>query len=247
MLKSLKNFAFSSLRVQGNVILNKLSKKLAGECLVSPKHAQSIFNGSAIQPENKNSGYLILVHVGSDSLHQHSVITVAQVWGETSWPNQTRRADVIRISSSKNNDIHELIATINECLADYPNATVLINAYGAGSGLAQNLTSLGIYYKEIHWGGPCFVRLNKNEYVNRRSQAYLGLDGAIRQGRFKIKANIDQQSVIKELCQIHYKFDKENRWNVLSIADHKEKGICITGLIETFAYIYLEGISYLTV
>lgn len=218
---------------------------LAGEFLVTQRMAEKAFQGTAIPKKYKGYGYFILVDVGGGVGRDDSTITIAKVWGSAQWGTQARRADIIRIPLCKNNDdIHELTAKINECLIEYPNATLLVDANGAGSGLAQNLTSLGIYYKKIHWGGQCFSNKSRKEYVNKRAQAYVCLSRAIQQDRFKVRTAFLKSKVTEQLTRIPYTFDEQARFKILSKEEMRRKGITSPDVVDTFAFIFLEGMNY---
>lgn len=220
---------------------------LAGEFLVTQKLAEKAFKGVALDTKNKHSnyGYFILVDVGGGVGRDDSTITIAKVWGTAQWGPTARRAELTRIPLCKNNDnIHELTAVINDCLVEYPNATILLDANGAGTGLAQHLKSIGVYFKPIHWGSACFSNKNRKEYVNKRAQAYVCLSRAIQQGRFKIRTMYLKGKVTEQLTRIPYTFDDQARFKILSKEEMKRKGITSPDLVDTFAFIFLEGTNY---
>lgn len=218
---------------------------LAGEFLVTQRMAEQVFKGAAVGKKHSNYGYFILVDVGGGVGRDDSTITIAKVWGSAQWGESARRADVVRIPLCKNNDdIHELTAVINECLIEYPNATLLVDANGAGAGLAQNLKSLGIYFKPVHWGGQCFSNKDRKEYVNKRAQAYVCLSRAIAQGRFKVRTAYLKSKVTEQLTRIPYTFDDQARFKILSKEEMRRKGITSPDIVDTFAFIFLSGVGY---
>ena len=219
---------------------------LAGEFLVTQKMADQAYKGPALDlNKHANYGYFILVDVGGGVGRDDSTITIAKVWGNAQWGASARRAELVKIPLCKNNDnIHELTAVINDCLVEYSNATILLDANGAGTGLAQHLKSVGIYFKPIHWGNGCFSNKNKKEYVNKRAQAYVCLSRAIQQNRFKIRSFYLQGKVKEQLTRIPYTFDEQARFKILSKEDMKRKGITSPDLVDTFAFIFLEGTNY---
>ena len=219
---------------------------LAGEFLVTQKLAEKAFKGAALHKDkHAQYGYFILVDVGGGVGRDDSTITIAKVWGTAQWGATARRAELIRIPLCKNNDnIHELTAVINDCLVEYSNATILLDANGAGTGLAQHLKSIGVYFKPIHWGSQCFSNKNRKEYVNKRAQAYVCLSRAIQQGRFKIRTMYLKGKVTEQLTRVPYTFDDQARFKILSKEDMKRKGITSPDLVDTFAFIFLEGTNY---
>lgn len=219
---------------------------LAGEFLVTQKMADKAFKGSALHKfKHANYGYFILVDVGGGVGRDDSTITIAKVWGTAQWGVSARRAELVKIALCKNNDnIHELTAVINDCLVEYPNATILLDANGAGTGLAQHLKSINIYFKPIHWGSQCFSNKNRKEYVNKRAQAYVCLSRAIQQGRFKIRTMYLKGKTTEQLTRIPYTFDDQARFKILSKDEMKRKGITSPDIVDTFAFIFLEGTNY---
>lgn len=218
---------------------------LAGEFLVTQKTVEKVFKGTSILEKHEKYGYFILVDVGGGVGRDDSTITIAKVWGTTQWGETARRAEIVKIPLCKNNDnIHELTAVINECLIEYPNATLIVDANGAGVGLAQHLKSLGIHFKPVHWGGQCFSNKNRKEYVNKRAQAYVCLSRAIQQGRFKIRTLYMKNKIIEQVTKIPYTFDEQARFKILSKDEMRRKGITSPDIGDTFAFIFLEGINY---
>lgn len=218
---------------------------LAGEFLVTQRMAERAFQGRALGEKHQRYGYFILVDVGGGVGRDDSTITIAKVWGSAQWGESARRAEIVKIPLCKNNDnVHELTAVINECLVEYPNATLLVDANGAGAGLAQNLKSLGIFFIPIHWGGQCFSNANRKEYVNKRAQAYVCLSRAVAQGRFKIRTAYLRPKVTEQLTRIPYTFDDQARFKILSKEEMRRKGITSPDIVDTFAFIFLAGISY---
>lgn len=220
---------------------------LAGEFLVTQRMAEKVYKGRAIDEKNlhANYGYFILVDVGGGVGRDDSTITIAKVWGSNQWGKAARRAEVTRIPLCKNNDnIHELTAVIEACLIEYPNATILLDSNGAGAGLAQNLKSLNIYFKPMHWGGQCFSNKNRKEFVNKRAQAYVGLMRAIQQGRFKIRTLYLKGKVMEQITRIPYAMDESARFKILSKDEMRRKGITSPDIADTFAFIFLEGTAY---
>lgn len=218
---------------------------LAGEFLVTNRVAETAYQKRALGKDHAKYGYFILVDVGGGVGRDDSTIAIAKVWGTAQWGPTARRAELVNIPLCKNNDdVHELTAKIQECLIEYPNATILLDSNGAGAGLAQNLKSLGIFFKPMHWGGQCFSNKNRKEYVNKRAQAYVCLARAIQQGRFKIRTMYLKAKVISQLTRIPYTFDEQARYKILSKEQMRTKGISSPDIVDTFAFIFLEGTNY---
>ncbi len=174
-----------------------------------------------------------------------SCITVGKVWGHASYGDYARRIDVIDIPLCNNRaDIHVMTGVIEECILRYPNITILLDANGAGIGLAQHLRSLGIYFREIIWGGECFENANKKLYVNKRSQANVCLARAVDQGRIKIHTRRHRAKLEEQITRIPYIFDEKSRYKVLSKEEMRRKGLTSPDMIDTLAFMYMEGINF---
>lgn len=218
----------------------------ANEFLVTQGMAESMYNRQkAIKKKHKHSGYILSVDVGGGVGRDDSVITVAKVWGQAQYGDRARRVDVLDIPMCNNRaDIHAMTACIEECLLRYPNLTILLDANGAGIGLAQHLRSLGIYFREIHWGGECFENANKKLYVNRRAQANVCLARAVAQGRIKIHTRRHRAKLEEQVTRIPYTFDDRSRYKVLSKEEMRRRGLSSPDMIDTLAFIFMESINY---
>lgn len=219
----------------------------ANEYLVTQKMAAAMYDRKrAIKKKlHKQYGYVISVDVGGGVGRDDSVITVAKVWGQAHYGEYARRVDVIDIPLCNNRaDIHEMTSKIEECLLEYPNATILLDSNGAGIGLAQNLRKLGIYFREIHWGGECFENSNKRLYVNRRAQANVCLSRAIAQGRLKIHTRRNRAKLEEQVTRIPYTFDERSRYKVLSKEEMRRRGLKSPDMVDTLAFIFMESINY---
>lgn len=221
----------------------------ANEFLITQSMASSMYDKrKAIKKKkHKDYGYVCSVDVGGGIGRDDSVITIARVWGQAQYGDYARRVDVIDIPLCNNRaDVHAMTACIEESLLRYPNLTILLDANGAGIGLAQNLRSLGIYFREIHWGGECFENANKKLYVNRRSQANVCLARAVAQGRIKIHTNRYRAKLEEQVTRIPYVFDEKSRYKVLSKEEMKRRGHSSPDMIDTLAFIFMENINITT-
>ena len=228
------------IRVRG------LFPDLAGEFLITHKYARMAWEGRSLDKvKHADYGYFMAVDVGGGVGRDDSSIVIAKVWGNKHFGERARRVEVTHIPLCKNNDnIHELTAVINECMVQYPNITLLLDANGAGAGLAQHLKSIGIYYKPIFWGGQCFSSAMRKQYVNKRAQAYVCLSRALSSGRFKVRTLHLKSKVEEQLTRIPYTFDDQARFKILSKEDMRRKGIKSPDLVDTFAFMFLEGTNF---
>lgn len=228
------------IRVRG------LFPDLSNEFLVTNAQSNEIYAGTCLFPEKHDQfGYIISVDVGAGRGRDDSVISVSKVWGNKHWGDHARRVEVVDIPLCNNKDgINTLFGTINECLIRYPNALVVLDDNGAGVGLGQLLKDHGIFYKSVKWGNECFSNENKKDYRNRRSQANVCLARAIAEGRFKMRTNKYKVKIQEQITKMRYHFDENARYIVDSKESLRKKGIRSPDVIDTFAFLFLEGVHY---
>lgn len=219
---------------------------LAGEFLITYKNAKKAWQGRSLKNKKfKDYGYFMAVDVGGGVGRDDSAIVIGRVWGNAKFGERARRVEIIDIPLCKNNDnIAELTGVINNCLIQYPNISILLDANGAGAGLAQYLTLNGIAYKKVIWGGQCFGMNDRKMYVNKRAQAYVALQRAISDGRFKIRTLLLKAKIEEQMTRVPYTFDEQARYKILSKEEMKRKGIKSPDLLDTFAFMFLSGTNY---
>lgn len=219
--------------------------ELTDEFLISTRQAESTYVGKSIFKEHDNYGYVIVVDVGGGVGRDDSTIGVGKVWGSAQFGEYSRRAELIDIPLCKNTDnITELFGKINELLLTYPNATLVLDDNGAGKGLGQLLKAHGIYYTAVYWGGACFKNENRSQYFNKRAQAYVCLQRAVKDGRFKILTKKYQAKVKEQLAKLPYTFDENSRYKMLTKQEMKKMGIRSPDLADIFAFLFLENVHY---
>lgn len=220
--------------------------ELTDEFLLSPRQADGAYAGTCIfEKDHDNFGYVIVVDVGGGVMRDDSTIGVAKVWGSAQFGENSRRAELIDIPLCKNTDeITELFGKINELLLTYPNATLVLDDNGAGKGLGQLLKAHGIYYTAVYWGGACFKNENRKQFFNKRAQAYVCLQRAVKDGRFKILTNKYKAKVKEQLAKLPYTFDENSRYKILTKQEMKKMGIRSPDLGDIFAFLFLENVNY---
>lgn len=228
------------IRVRG------LFPDLSNEFLITRSQADEMYSGKCLFPEiHDNYGYIISVDVGGGVGRDDSVIAVAKVWGNKQWGDDARRVEIVDIPLCKNDDnIHELVGVIDECMTRYANALLVVDENGAGKGLGQALRAKGYYVRPVHWGGACFSNSNKQEYANKRSQANVCLSRAVAQGRFKILTRVHKVKLIEQITRLPYFFDDYSRYKVPSKEQMRTKGLKSPDIADVFAFLFLEGVNY---
>lgn len=158
---------------------------------------------------------------------------------------RARRIEVIDIPMCKNTgDSANIFGVINECLVTYDNAMVVADTNGVGNELGKMLQQAGIYYKPVKWGGACFNNENKKLYANLRTQAYVCLGRAMKDGRFKMKTRKYANKYQDQMIKIPYSFDDQYRYKLKSKGDMAKEGIKSPDLGDALAFLFLEGVSY---
>lgn len=196
--------------------------------------------------EQSDFGYVITVDVGGGVGRDDSVIAVSKVWGELSYGERARRAEVIDIPLCKNrDDITELLGVINTCILAYPNATLVVDDNGAGKGLGQMLKKNGIFYIPVYWGGACFNNDDRKTYFNKKAQAFVCLQRAIQRGHFKIMTRRFITKIKEQTTKIPYTFDEYSRYKIKSKEEMRREGIKSPDLVDAFAFIFLAIVNYL--
>lgn len=215
-----------------------------GEFLLRNSVAEAMYKGGCITADHTGYGYVISVDVGGGVGRDDSVIVVAKVWGEAHWGERARRVEVEKIPLCKNTDnIHELVGLIDSLVSAYPNPTLVIDANGAGRGLAQALKAKGHYFIEVHWGGQCFSNEAREHYANKRSQAMVCMTRAADAGRLKIVDKSHKAKMVEQVTRLPYAFDDNSRYKVMSKEEMRKKGLKSPDMADVLAFLFLDGVS----
>jgi hypothetical protein len=211
--------------------------------LLDQKIVQSSYNGRhAVKKKHIDFNYVLSVVFAGGPDRTLSVITLAKVWGYTQHGEHARRVDIVKIPLCHElADIQAMISCIKKYLKKYPDIKILLNTNGVGMALGQTLRSLGIFFKEVRWGGECFSKNNKKHYVNRRTQAYVCLARATMQERFKVLNNRHKKKVIEQLSMLPYAFDSMGRFKSLSKEEMRRQGLPFPDISDALASLFLEG------
>lgn len=229
------------------VRIRGLFPDLADEFLITNSQFDAAYKAHALdKTKHKDYGYVITCDVGGGKGRDDSVIMIAKVWGEAHFRERARRVEILEIPLCKNTDnIHELAGIIDNAMSRYPNATLVLDANGAGTGLGQHLISLGINYMAVNWGGQCWNRQNQKIYANKRSQAITCMSRAIAEGRLTIKDKRYKLKLQEQMTRLPYSFDDRTRWWVMPKEQMKsKKGLKSPDMADAIAFLFLDGIHY---
>ena len=152
----------------------------------------------------------------------------------------SREASVLELKENSAMSIDDIL----QLLTTYPEATLIVNDNGEGKFLGQLLKKNGIWYMPVHWGGNCFSNDNRKEYVNKRAQSYACLSQAVNTHNFNICQPDNKEKVLKGLNSIRYSFDERSRFRIMPVSEMREIGLDAPDIVDLFAYVFLENITY---
>lgn len=223
--------------------------ELLGEFLMGMTLANKCYEGkTALRKKHKAYGYVLAVDVGGGVGRDDSVVTLARMWGNEQYGEEERRVDILDIPLCKNTDsITELYQLIENIMSMYPNIVLALDNNGAGTGLGQKLTEVGIPFFPMNWGSACFSEDDRKIFNNIKAMAYVRLKNAIDRNKFKI-LNKDQKykaKIIEQITAIPFVFDKDSRYQILSKQEMKRKGISSPDILDTFAFLYMPSVNYI--
>ncbi len=215
---------------------------LTKEFLAGRRACELAYAGACIHGTDRY-GYVIAVDVGGGIGRDDSVIAVGKVSGDAHHGDGARKVEIVDIPLCDNtSNITLLLNIIDHQMSLYSNATLVVDANGAGRGLAQKLQERGIPFQEVNWGGQCFDEQAKADYANKRSQAIVCLGRAITEGRFKIFIPVGRPKVLEQISRLPYVFDNRARWYVLTKEQMRIKGIKSPDIADVFAFMFMDDV-----
>jgi hypothetical protein len=218
---------------------------LTGEFIVPRRLVDAMYVGKHCIGKKREFGYIMCVDVGGGVGRDDSVIAIGKVSGDAHYGDDARRVDIVDIPLIDNtSEIDRLLNCIDEQMAKYPNISLVIDANGAGRGLAQALKARGIYFVEVHWGGVCFDQEAKETFHNKRSQAIVCMARAVGGGRLKIHTEVGKTKLQDQVSRIPYSFDDNSRWYVLPKESMRRRGLKSPDIADVLAFFFLDGVMY---
>lgn len=218
--------------------------------LLTRPDAESVFARPEIIGPDEAFGYLTLGDVALGEYRDDSVAIVAKVIGQGEIGLDARRVDIVQIPIA-NNDKNEIdlagdLLNINGKLS---NSSLYVDAGGVGATVCKLIERSGGVVNKINWGAPCFRKEYKARFYNLRAQAMVCLRDAIRDGRFRISADIDKrlrEKIITQMARLPYHFSEAGglRYVMTSKEDMRKDGIKSPDLIDAMAFAFLEGTTY---
>lgn len=195
-------------------------------------------------------GLVVLGDVALGEYRDDSVLTIAKVIGDADFGPEARRVEFIEIPvcSNAKNEI-DLAGDAVNLLGRLDNATLYMDNGGVGATVCKLIERSGGVVTRVDWGRPCFSREYQKRFYNLRACANVRLRDAIRQGRVVLPQNIEQrlkQKIIDQGARLPYHFSEAGglRYVMMSKEDMRREGIKSPDVWDTFAFAFLEGVSY---
>ena len=220
------------------------------ENLLTRASLETCFNPASVIQKADQWGWLLLVDVGMGEYRDDSVCVLAKVTGDDDFGDNARRVEYVSIPICTNGkDMTDFRGLVTELYNSLSNATIVVDAGGAGAEFAKLLERDGKNVKRVNWGNPCFKRAYKNRYFNLRACAMVRFRDAVRQGRIRINPNLDRTLKTKLLLQgsrLPYSFTEEGalRYKMMSKIDMRAKGIKSPDIIDAMSFAFLEDVYF---
>lgn len=220
------------------------------ENLLTTAAIEAAFAAQPVIKAGDKWGWLLLVDVGMGEYRDDSVCVLAKVVGDDDFGDNARRVEYVGIpicTNSKNmTDFRGLVSELYDSLS---NATIIVDAGGAGGEFAKQLESDGKMVRRVNWGNPCFKKAYKNRYFNLRACAMVRMRDAVRQGRVSISNKIEhslKKKLIGQGSRLPYTFTEEGslRYKMTSKIEMRAKGIKSPDIIDAMSFAFLEDAYY---
>lgn len=231
-------------------VLGEFAQDTSNVLLTRPM-LELAFEKRSIISAGEEYGYLILCDVGMGEYRDSSVVMVAKVIGNGDVGQDARRVEIdsIPINSNTKQPV-DLAGDLVNLMGRLPNATLMIDAGGAGAVICHLVERQGIPVKRINWGTPCFRREYKQRFYNLRACAMVRFRDAVRQGRFLMPRNLDRQTkekIIDQGTRLPYHFAEAGglRYVMESKQEMRKQGIKSPDLIDAMSFAFLEGATYM--
>ncbi|TDR30669.1 hypothetical protein [Hydromonas duriensis] len=211
---------------------------------------ESCFKQSSPIHASEAWGWLLLVDVGMGEYRDDSVCVLAKVCGDEDFGDNARRVEYVGIPICTNSkDMTDFRGLVSEVYNSVSNATIVVDAGGAGAEFAKLLERDGKNVKRVNWGNPCFKKAYKNRYFNLRACAMVRFRDAVRQGRVSITPNLERILKNKMLLQgsrLPYSFTEEGvlRYKMMGKNEMRAKGIKSPDIIDAMSFVFLEDVFY---
>ncbi|WP_162626510.1 hypothetical protein [Acinetobacter sp. CFCC 10889] len=220
-----------------NEIVNMFEKY--GQVLIYPQTVEKVWEGTAIDHTKHDFGFFMSIK--ADDFNNSVKILIAKAWKSDTPEEHCKYIDVLSINHYK--DFQHALDEIKYIIGCYSNITLLLIPDGVGKEFAQALNNNGIGFESIYWDGNCFSENDNENYVNKRSQAFVDLSRAVHTNRLKIKTQHFMDEIKEQLVSLHYDLDYRARFKVLTNKEMMKSPNSL-GIAELLAYMFLNDVNH---
>jgi len=220
--------------------------------LLTRPDIEQCFVPRQIIQDDEEFGYMVLSDVALGEFRDKSVVWVARVVGYADQGPDARRVDyfALPVCSNQKNEI-DLGGDLVDITAKHTNATLMVDAGGAGATVCKLIERSGQPVHRINWGGKCFRNEYRDRFFNQRACAMVRFRDAVRQGRVTISAPMDRRTreqLIDEATRLPYHFAEAGslRYVMESKENMRKQGIHSPDLIDALAFAFLENATYVS-
>lgn len=223
----------------------------SGSTLLSRAEVETAFTTRSIIQDDEAYGLIVLGDVGLGEYRDDSVATVAKIIGNDDHGPDARRVEYLEIPicTNEKNEI-DFAGDIGNLVGRLSNATLYVDNGGVGHTVAKLLERMGVPVERIDWGKPCFKKEYRERFYNLRACANVRLRDAIRTGRVVLPQGLDRQlkeKIIDQGSRLPYHFAEAGglRYVMAKKEDMRSEGIKSPDIWDTFAFAFLEGVTYM--
>jgi len=222
----------------------------SGSNLLTRSEIDRCFNDRPLIHEDEPYGILILSDVGLGEYRDESVAVLAKVIGYGDHNEDARRVEYYQIPICTNTkDPIDFSGELISLFGSLANATLLVDHGGVGSTVCNLIERSGIPVVKIDWGKPCFKSEYKQRFYNQRACAMVRFRDAIRSGRVKMPADIEErikQKILLQGSRLPYHYAESG--GMKYVMDKKEvmraAGIKSPDIIDAMSFAFLEDAYY---
>lgn len=219
--------------------------------LLTRDEIERAFDVGQIIGDDEPYGLIVLGDVALGEYRDDSVVTVAKVIGNADSGPDARRVEILEIPicSNDKNEI-DLAGDMHNIVGKLSNATLYVDGGGIGATVCKLIERSGGVVRRINWGAPCFTKEHKGRFYNLRACGNVLMRDAVRDGRFRMPQGLTRrmrEKIIDQGSRLPYHFVEAGglRYQMMTKEDMRKEGISSPDIIDTFAFAFLEGVTYM--
>lgn len=218
--------------------------------LLTRTEIEEAFKPRQIIHDDEPFGLVVLGDVGLGEYRDDSVATIAKIIGDGDHGPEARRVEFVEIPICTNtkNEI-DFAGDLANLVGRLSNATLYVDNGGVGHTVAKLIERQGVPVVRIDWGKPCFKKEYRERFYNLRACANVRLRDAIRTGRVVLPQGLARQlreKILEQGSRLPYHFAEAGglRYVMAKKEDMRREGIKSPDIFDTFAFAFLEGVTY---